>query len=102
MKPARALSPMEALIFGEGFGSEWDFAYDGGSFKVEFKGDGFNHFRRNRRDRRPERIATLTTRASGARNTLRIRTGALRVRTASLWTGVNSASTSCRWTLPPR
>lgn len=41
----RPLSPVETLLFGDGAGSEWDFAYDGGSFKVQFKADGFNHFR---------------------------------------------------------
>jgi len=41
----RPFSPVEALLLGEGTGSEWDFAYDGGSFTVQFKGDGFNHFR---------------------------------------------------------
>merc|ERR1711918_293209 len=41
----RALSPLEACLFGEGAGTEWDFAYDGGSFKVQFKSDGYNHFK---------------------------------------------------------
>ena len=45
MTPLRALSDAEKLIIGEGAGSEWDFAFDGGSFKVIFKCDGYNHFR---------------------------------------------------------
>ena len=41
----RPLSEVESLLMGQGAGSEWDFAYEGGSFKVQFKGDGYNHFR---------------------------------------------------------
>merc|ERR1711924_3293 len=45
MKQTRALSPMEALLLGDGGGTEWDFIYDGGNFNVQFKADGFNHFK---------------------------------------------------------
>jgi len=41
----RPFSLLENALFGDGNGSEWDFAYDGGSFKVQFKCDGYNHFR---------------------------------------------------------
>lgn len=38
------LSPAEALLIGDGAGTEWDFAWSGGSFPVQFKADGYNHF----------------------------------------------------------
>jgi len=38
------LSPAEALLIGDGAGTEWDFEWSGGSFKVRFKADGYNHF----------------------------------------------------------
>lgn len=41
----QALSPVEALLFGDGAGTEWDFAWSGGSFPVQFKADGYNHFK---------------------------------------------------------
>eukprot|EP00930_Biecheleria_cincta_P061124 TRINITY_DN46692_c0_g1_i1.p1 TRINITY_DN46692_c0_g1~~TRINITY_DN46692_c0_g1_i1.p1 ORF type:complete len:222 (+),score=43.73 TRINITY_DN46692_c0_g1_i1:55-666(+) len=40
----RSLSPVEALLLGDGAGSEWDFQWSGGSFPVKFKADGYNHF----------------------------------------------------------
>lgn len=41
----RKLSPVELAIIGDGAGSEWDFAWSGGSFPVQFKSDGYNHFK---------------------------------------------------------
>merc|ERR1712046_400084 len=41
----RPLSDVELLLLGEGEGSEWNFSFEGGSFKVTFKADGYNHFR---------------------------------------------------------
>lgn len=41
---SRELSPVEALLLGDGAGSEWDFEWSGGSFPVKFKADGYNHF----------------------------------------------------------
>jgi len=40
----RPLSDEEMLLFGDGAGSEWDFQWSGGSFPVQFKADGYNHF----------------------------------------------------------
>ena len=40
----RPLSPVESLLFGVGGGTEWKFEYEGGSFGVQFKADGYNHF----------------------------------------------------------
>jgi len=40
----RPMSPEEALLLGDGAGTEWDFEWSGGSFPVKFKADGFNHF----------------------------------------------------------
>ncbi len=39
----KPLSPEEAIILADG-GSEWLFEYAGGSFLIQFRGDGFNHF----------------------------------------------------------
>jgi len=44
-KFTRDLSDAEKLLFGDGAGTEWDFAWKEGSFKVEFKADGYNHFK---------------------------------------------------------
>jgi len=45
MRKLRDLSPVELRMLGaEGQGSEWTFIYDGGSFPITFKGDGYNHF----------------------------------------------------------
>jgi len=44
-KHLRQLSPVEALIIGKGAGSLWDFEWSGGKFEVEFKADGYNHFK---------------------------------------------------------
>ncbi|CAJ1426745.1 unnamed protein product, partial [Effrenium voratum] len=41
---SRELSPIEALLLGDGAGSEWDFEWSGGKFPVKFKADGYNHF----------------------------------------------------------
>merc|ERR1712039_3724 len=35
---------MGALI-GDGAGTEWSFSWSGGSFPVQFKADGYNHFK---------------------------------------------------------
>eukprot|EP00931_Biecheleriopsis_adriatica_P016552 TRINITY_DN12160_c0_g1_i1.p1 TRINITY_DN12160_c0_g1~~TRINITY_DN12160_c0_g1_i1.p1 ORF type:complete len:204 (+),score=46.73 TRINITY_DN12160_c0_g1_i1:54-665(+) len=40
----RPLSAEEAVILGDGAGSEWDFEWSGGKFPVTFKADGYNHF----------------------------------------------------------
>jgi len=40
----RDLSPVEAILFGDGAGSEWELEHAGGKFKIEFKCDGYNHF----------------------------------------------------------
>ena len=40
----KALSPVETLLFGVGGGTEWKFEYAGGSFGIQFKADGYNHF----------------------------------------------------------
>merc|ERR1719231_2228213 len=40
----KPLSPVESLLFGVGGGTEWKFEYSGGSFGVQFKADGYNHF----------------------------------------------------------
>jgi hypothetical protein len=40
----KPLSPVESLLFGAGGGTEWKFEYSGGSFGVQFKADGYNHF----------------------------------------------------------
>jgi hypothetical protein len=40
----KPLSPVETMLFGSGGGTEWKFEYDGGSFGVQFKADGYNHF----------------------------------------------------------
>eukprot|EP00913_Durusdinium_trenchii_P012264 g11516.t1 len=34
---SRELSPLEALLLGDGAGSEWDFEWSGGKFPVKFK-----------------------------------------------------------------
>lgn len=39
------LSPTESLLLGDGAGTKWDFAWKGGTFEIQFKGDGFNHFK---------------------------------------------------------
>jgi len=41
----RALSEEELAIIGDGAGTEWDFAWTGGNFPVQFKADGYNHFK---------------------------------------------------------
>mmetsp|Transcript_35135 Transcript_35135/g.93663 ORF Transcript_35135/g.93663 Transcript_35135/m.93663 type:complete len:204 (-) Transcript_35135:124-735(-) len=41
----RPLSDLEAMLIGDGAGTEWDFEWSGGSFPVEFKADGYNHFK---------------------------------------------------------
>jgi hypothetical protein len=39
-----ALSPVEKLLIGDGEGTEWEFKGPEGSFSVEFRADGENHF----------------------------------------------------------
>eukprot|EP00441_Pelagodinium_beii_P032802 CAMPEP_0197631184 /NCGR_PEP_ID=MMETSP1338-20131121/8438_1 /TAXON_ID=43686 ORGANISM="Pelagodinium beii, Strain RCC1491" /NCGR_SAMPLE_ID=MMETSP1338 /ASSEMBLY_ACC=CAM_ASM_000754 /LENGTH=484 /DNA_ID=CAMNT_0043202589 /DNA_START=23 /DNA_END=1477 /DNA_ORIENTATION=- len=39
-----ALTPIEQLLFGDGDGTEWEFKGPDGSFSVEFRADGDNHF----------------------------------------------------------
>ena len=41
----RPLCAEELTLIGDGAGSVWDFAWSGGSFPVQFKADGYNHFR---------------------------------------------------------
>lgn len=41
----RELSPVEWAILGDGAGTEWELEHAGGSFPVEFKADGYNHFK---------------------------------------------------------
>eukprot|EP00927_Polykrikos_kofoidii_P069308 TRINITY_DN64720_c0_g1_i1.p1 TRINITY_DN64720_c0_g1~~TRINITY_DN64720_c0_g1_i1.p1 ORF type:complete len:224 (+),score=32.47 TRINITY_DN64720_c0_g1_i1:59-673(+) len=41
------LRPVEALLIGLGAGTEWDFEHEGGSFPIQFKADGYNHFKCN-------------------------------------------------------
>mmetsp|Transcript_5660 Transcript_5660/g.11515 ORF Transcript_5660/g.11515 Transcript_5660/m.11515 type:complete len:203 (-) Transcript_5660:87-695(-) len=41
----RPLSQEEMVLIGDGAGTEWDFAWTGGSFPVQFKADGYNHFK---------------------------------------------------------
>ncbi|CAK9082627.1 unnamed protein product [Durusdinium trenchii] len=38
------VSSLQALLLGDGAGSEWDFEWSGGKFPVKFKADGYNHF----------------------------------------------------------
>jgi len=42
---ARPLSDAEMALIGDGAGSEWDFEWSGGKFPVQFKSDGYNHFK---------------------------------------------------------
>eukprot|EP00427_Karlodinium_veneficum_P022220 CAMPEP_0169113806 /NCGR_PEP_ID=MMETSP1015-20121227/28406_1 /TAXON_ID=342587 /ORGANISM="Karlodinium micrum, Strain CCMP2283" /LENGTH=204 /DNA_ID=CAMNT_0009176017 /DNA_START=60 /DNA_END=674 /DNA_ORIENTATION=+ len=44
-KNFRPLSDVEKLILGDGAGSRWEFSWKDGSFPVEFKADGYNHFK---------------------------------------------------------
>lgn len=44
MRKDADFSPSETLLMGEGGGSVWDFAWEKGSFEVEFRCDGLNHF----------------------------------------------------------
>jgi hypothetical protein len=41
----RPLSAQESALIGDGAGSEWDFEWSGGKFPVQFKADGYNHFK---------------------------------------------------------
>lgn len=41
----RDLSPEEIAILGDGAGTEWEFEWSGGSFPIQFKADGYNHFK---------------------------------------------------------
>merc|ERR1712207_130174 len=41
------LSAAELALIGDGAGTEWDFEWSGGSFPVQFKADGYNHFKCN-------------------------------------------------------
>ncbi len=40
----RDFNETESAILGAGFGTVWDFAWEKGSFEIEFRVDGFNHF----------------------------------------------------------
>jgi hypothetical protein len=40
----RDFNATERLIFGDGYGTAWNFIYEKGSFEVEFRADSFNHF----------------------------------------------------------
>jgi len=40
----RPVTAEELVMIGDGAGTEWDFQWSGGSFPVQFKADGFNHF----------------------------------------------------------
>lgn len=40
----RPFDECENLMMGNGAGTAWNFEYDKGSFEVEFRCDGFNHF----------------------------------------------------------
>ncbi len=40
----RPFNRTEMAIMGQGFGTVWNFEYEHGSFEVEFRCDGFNHF----------------------------------------------------------
>jgi len=44
-KFVKPLSDCETLFFGLGAGTQWDFEWSGGKFEVEFKCDGYNHFK---------------------------------------------------------
>ena len=45
MSYLRDFNPAELCLFGNaGGGTVWDFAWQNGSFEVEFRSDGFNHF----------------------------------------------------------
>merc|ERR1711974_422897 len=44
-KFSRPLSQEELVLIGDGAGTEWDFQWSGGSFPVQFKADGYNHFK---------------------------------------------------------
>jgi len=39
------LSGEELALIGDGFGTEWEFEWSGGTFPVQFKADGYNHFK---------------------------------------------------------
>merc|ERR1712080_767859 len=41
----RELSATEKLLLGDGAGTQWDFEWAKGTFDVQFKGDGYNHFK---------------------------------------------------------
>eukprot|EP00929_Paragymnodinium_shiwhaense_P049047 TRINITY_DN24759_c0_g1_i1.p1 TRINITY_DN24759_c0_g1~~TRINITY_DN24759_c0_g1_i1.p1 ORF type:complete len:227 (+),score=58.71 TRINITY_DN24759_c0_g1_i1:78-683(+) len=41
----KPLSAVETLLFGEGAGTEWDLQWEGGEFPIQFKCDGYNHFK---------------------------------------------------------
>ncbi len=40
----REFNATERALIGNGFGSVWDFGWEKGSFEVEFRIDGYNHF----------------------------------------------------------
>eukprot|EP00747_Dinoflagellata_sp_TGD_P163562 gnl/TRDRNA2_/TRDRNA2_182344_c0_seq1.p1 gnl/TRDRNA2_/TRDRNA2_182344_c0~~gnl/TRDRNA2_/TRDRNA2_182344_c0_seq1.p1 ORF type:complete len:229 (+),score=48.21 gnl/TRDRNA2_/TRDRNA2_182344_c0_seq1:71-688(+) len=41
----RDLSAVEKALIGDGAGTEWELSYDGGKFPIQFKCDGYNHFK---------------------------------------------------------
>lgn len=44
MSFVRSFNAHELLMMGDGGGSAWNFAWENGSFEVEFRCDGYNHF----------------------------------------------------------
>lgn len=41
---SRDFNISERILLGDGYGSVWNFQYEGGAFDIEFRCDGFNHF----------------------------------------------------------
>lgn len=40
----REFTYAEKVLLGDGFGTAWNFQYEKGSFDIEFRCDGYNHF----------------------------------------------------------
>jgi len=40
----RDFNAVEMALLGEGYGTAWNFIWEKGSFEIEFRVDGFNHF----------------------------------------------------------
>merc|ERR1719316_2514494 len=45
LEKLRPLSSVEKALIGDGAGTEWELSYDGGKFPIQFKCDGYNHFK---------------------------------------------------------